>query len=331
MNFISTFKDKIFSSKITDFEELALELFQYQAVHNQVYASFIQYLCLNPRDINCIDDIPFLPIRFFKTHEIRSINTSPKVVFESSGTTKAEKSKHIISDISFYHQNAISIFEHFYGALADYKIFALLPSYLDRKNASLVHMINAFCQYSGNKPDETFYNRNYEGLLKAIGREHKHAKMLLIGVSFALLELAEKYHPHLPENCIVMETGGMKGQGRELPRIELHQILTEQLGVKSIHSEYGMTELLSQAYSSGAGKYFSPRQMRVLIRDIRDPFSYVKTGEQGAINIIDLANVESCAFIETQDLGKRNADGSFEVLGRMDEAMIRGCNLIFSE
>ena len=311
----------------TEFEKIALEIFRFQAENNLVYKAFLNYLNF---DIQCIDkvaEIPFMPIQFFKSHKVISSKETSQRVFLSSGTTGNEQSKHFVTDLSIYEESFTKGFEHFYGAIEDYTVLALLPSYLERDGSSLIYMVNDFIQKSKNEKSG-FYLSNLEELAKnLVDLEKNNEKVLLIGVSFALLDLVEKHKFNL-NNTIVMETGGMKGRRKELIREELHEILKEGFGVESIHSEYGMTELLSQAYSKGNGIFECPPWMKILTRDTEDALTVLPEGKSGGINIIDLANINSCSFIATQDLGKTYSDGAFEVLGRFDNSDIRGCNLM---
>ncbi|WP_420320556.1 acyl transferase [Flagellimonas sp.] len=318
----------IFSiTSASEFEALALEVFHFQYSNNTVYKTYCNLLKRTPENVQAIRDIPFLPIAFFKTHQVISSRSKPTVIFESSGTTSGNTSKHFVTDIDLYQQSFGKGFTHFYGPVEDYCILALLPSYLEREGSSLIYMVNDMIQNSKN-PHSGFYLNNLDelkGKLKQLRAEK--TKTLLIGVSFALLDLAEQF-PMSLENVILMETGGMKGRRKELIREELHDILKNAFGVSSIHSEYGMTELLSQAYSKGNGLFECPPWMQIITRDTEDPLEIQSHGKTGGINIIDLANVNSCSFIATQDLGKTYPDGTFEVLGRFDHSDIRGCNLM---
>lgn len=309
------------------FERLALQIFRYQVAHNKIYRSYIKALKIDIENISGINEIPFLPIQLFKNHEVMCGEFVPEMVFESSGTSGLNTSKHIISDLSVYQNSFIKSFNTFYGDIGKYCILGLLPSYLERNNSSLVYMVNELIKRS-NFPQSGFYRNNYEALISVINSEKLNDQhIILIGVTYALLDIVENYQLNNP-NLIVMETGGMKGKRRELTREELHQKLKKGFNAKSIHSEYGMTEILSQAYSQRDGIFFTPNWMQILIRDINDPFCIVEKGVSGGINIIDLANINSCSFIMTQDLGRQNNDGSFEVLGRFDSSDIRGCNLL---
>lgn len=311
----------------SQFEEVALNVFKHQFNNNKVYRSFCDLLYKHPSGVNCITDIPFLPIQFFKTHKVISSQTEVQEIFTSSGTTGQVTSKHFVTDIALYEQSFRKGFQHFYGTIEDYVILALLPSYLERDGSSLIYMVNDMIAKS-KQPESGFYLHNLEDLNNVIiDLEYQNKKTLLIGVSFALLDFVETYQINL-NNTIVMETGGMKGKRKEIIRTELHEQLKKGFGVKTIHSEYGMTELLSQAYSKGNSLFKTPPWMRILTRDTEDALSIQEQGKTGGINIIDLANVNSCAFIATQDLGRVYKDGSFEVLGRFDNSDIRGCNLM---
>lgn len=309
-----------------DFEAVALEVFRFQFENNTVYRSYCDLLYKHPADITKIVDIPFLPIEFFKTKKLLSTANKPQIIFTSSGTTGSQVSKHFVTDLKVYEESFTRGFENFYGPVEDFVVLGLLPSYLEREGASLIYMVNHFIQKS-NHPESGFYLNQWETLAEMLNTLDQYGKkVLLIGVSFALLDLVENHQFSL-KNTIVMETGGMKGRRKELVRNELHEILKKGFGVSNIHSEYGMTELLSQAYSKGDGIFNCPPWMKVLTRDTEDPLSLVEN-QTGGINIIDLANVNSCSFIATQDLGKVSNYGSFEVLGRFDNSDIRGCNLM---
>lgn len=311
----------------TEFVTQALHTFKYQYQHNKVYQRFCNLLKTDVAAVKSITQIPFLPIQFFKSDTILTGKGSPQQTFTSSGTTGSQTSKHPVVDISIYEESFRKGFELFYGPIADFCVLALLPSYLERTGSSLIYMVDDMIKTSKH-PQSGFYLNNLEELAHTIKQlEAKNTKTLLIGVSFALLDLAEQYHLNL-RNTIVMETGGMKGRRKEMIRQELHYTLLQGLQTSQIHSEYGMTELLSQAYSKGEGIFNCPPWMRVLTRDTEDPLSLQPHGKTGGINVIDLANYHSCAFIATQDLGKVYTDSSFEVLGRFDHSDIRGCNLM---
>lgn len=321
-------KEAVFNIKSKlQFEQLALQVFKHQFENNRVYRSFCDLLYKHPSDVKTVNDIPFLPIQFFKSHKVISSQEVTQETFSSSGTTGQTTSKHFVTDISLYEQSFRNGFKHFYGNIEDYVVLALLPSYLERDGSSLIYMVNDMINNS-KQPKSGFYLDDLESLKNTlIDLESRHKKTLLIGVSFALLDFVERYQLKL-KNTIVMETGGMKGKRKELIRTELHEILKQGFGVNTIHSEYGMTELLSQAYSKGNSLFKSPPWMQILSRDTEDALTIQHHGKTGGINIIDLANINSCAFIATQDLGKVYKDGSFEVLGRFDNSDIRGCNLM---
>jgi phenylacetate-coenzyme A ligase PaaK-like adenylate-forming protein len=310
-----------------EFNEMALKVFKHQFENNKVYRSFCDLLYKHPSELKKVEDIPFLPIQFFKSHDIISSIKEVEATFTSSGTTGQKNSKHLITDLSLYQESFTKAFEGFYGKIEDYVVLALLPSYLERDGSSLIHMVNHMIK-SSKSSKSGFYLNNLEALKNTLqSLELQKQKTLLIGVSFALLDFVEKYNMQL-SNAIIMETGGMKGRRKELIRNELHSKLKAGFGVKKIHSEYGMTELLSQAYSKGNGVFETPPWMKVLTRDPEDALSIQEQGKTGGINIIDLTNINSCSFIATQDLGKVHANGSFEVLGRFDQSDIRGCNLM---
>lgn len=311
----------------TEFEDLALQVFKHQFKNNRVYRSFCDLLYKHPSDIKNIQDIPFLPIQFFKSHNIVNTNDDIETTFTSSGTTGNLTSKHHVTNLNIYEQSFTKGFQQFYGNVEDYVVLALLPSYLEREGSSLIYMVNSMISQSKH-PESGFYLNNISELKDTLSKVDSNGKKtLLIGVSFALLDLIETYQFHL-KNTIIMETGGMKGRRKELIRADLHHKLKAGFGVKTIHSEYGMTELLSQAYSVGNGIFNCPNWMRILTRDTEDALTIQKAGKTGGINIIDLANINSCSFIATQDLGKTYKNGTFEVIGRFDNSDIRGCNLM---
>lgn len=310
-----------------DFESASLEIFKFQFENNRVYRSFCDLLYIHSSDVKRLEDIPFLPIQFFKSHEILSTTHSVQQVFTSSGTTGALTSRHLVTDIKAYEESFRRAFTHFYGAVEDYVVLALLPSYLEREGSSLIYMVEDMIKHS-KQVESGFYLHNLSELKDIlIDLDTQGKKVLLIGVSFALLDLVESYQFQL-KNTIIMETGGMKGRRKELVREELHEILKKGFGVNSIHSEYGMTELLSQAYSKGRGIFECPKWMQILTRDPEDPLTILPKNKTGGINVIDLANINSCAFIATQDLGKTLPDNRFEVIGRFDNSDLRGCNLM---
>lgn len=326
--FISEFKKNIFNITKSTFENEALRLFHYQSKYCSVYKSYLNNLSFDVEKISRIDQIPFLPVELFKSNKIKSSNQEEDIIFESSGTTGENTSKHYVSDLNFYNKITKKGFEQFYGNLGEYVVLALLPSYLERNNSSLVFMIQEFVKLSQND-DSGFYLNDFNSLIlmlkKYIGTTQK---VLLIGVSFALLDLADDIGFKLSENIKVMETGGMKGRRKELIREELHSELKNGFGSKIIYSEYGMTELLSQAYLLEDGLFHSPDWMKVFAREIDDPFS-IKQNGRGVANVVDLANVESCAFLALQDLVQINDDTTFQVLGRVDNSDVRGCNLMY--
>ncbi len=378
-------KQKVLKLQTQNFDELALEIFRFQAQHNLIYQQYLQHLPIQIDKVKTIEQIPFLPIEFFKTQTVVTGNNSIKTIFESSGTTGQNTSQHHVADPDFYLAIAEQIFERFYGKLADFQILALLPSYLERANSSLVYMVEHFIKKSNN-PNSGFFLNDYEKLADILekgkqetgDREQRidlpvpnnqfstpnpqqerlpslRPKTLLIGVTFGLLDFAESGTAGVPvdlsflkdrNDLIVMETGGMKGRRKELLREEVHEILTKAFHVDTIHSEYGMTELLSQGYSSGEGIFDLPVSMKILFRDVNDPFSYVQNARSGGLNVIDLANIDSCCFIETKDLGavfseqsggellsvnsEQSVASKFKILGRFDNSDIRGCNLMIS-
>ena len=309
------------------FKKKALEIFKFQFKENSVYRSFCDLLNKHPSDIHKLEDIPFLPIEFFKTHKVVSTKKDIKHIFTSSGTTGSVVSKHHIANLNIYKASFQKGFTHFYGNSDDYVVLALLPSYLEREGSSLVYMINDMINQSKH-PRSGFYLEDLNALKQTLLQlETAGQKTLLIGVSYGLLNLIE-FHQFKLKHTLVMETGGMKGRRKELIKSELHALLKEGFGVKTIHSEYGMSELLSQAYSKRDGLFATPPWMQILIRDPEDPFKILKEGKSGGINVIDLANINSCAFIATQDLGKMHKNELFELHGRFDQSDIRGCNLM---
>jgi len=311
----------------SDFKTCTLQVFRHQFKNNTVYRSFCDLLYIHSSDVKKVEEIPFLPIQFFKSHAVLSSNQAVKETFTSSGTTGSSVSKHMVTDLSWYTKSYTKGFEHFYGPIEDYTVLGLLPNYLERDGSSLIYMVDDFIKKS-NKPASGFYLNNLTELSKTlIALDKKGEKVLLIGVTFALLDLVERQQFKL-QNTIIMETGGMKGRRKEMIREELHEILCAGFGVSKIYSEYGMTELLSQGYSSGDGVFDCPPWMKILARDTEDALTMVGTNKTGGLNVIDLANYNSCSFIATQDLGKVDNNGSFEVLGRFDHSDIRGCNLM---
>lgn len=321
-------QEDIFSiSSKKEFEKITLKVFRYQYENNKVYQAFCNHLGKNTSNVKQINAIPFLPIQFFKSEAIVSNFEQAQAIFTSSGTSGTTTSQHFVTDISIYENSYTLAFTQFYGNIQEYCVLALLPSYLEREGSSLIYMVNDLIAKSNHK-DSGFYLKNIEQLAnKIIELENEGQNVLLIGVTYALLDLIE-YKKFNLKNSIIMETGGMKGKRKEIIREELHQTLCEGFGVNTIHSEYGMTELLSQAYSLGNGIFECPLWMDILIRDTEDALQYVENGKTGGINVIDLANINSCSFIATQDLGKKHQNMSFEVLGRFDNSDIRGCNLM---
>jgi hypothetical protein len=327
---ISPDKQQVFSiSNEQQFAETALDIFRFQAQNCTVYREFITNLKVDVDAIDSIEKIPFLPISFFKSHDVLSSRDEIQVTFTSSGTTGMINSRHLVTDITWYEESFRRAFDLFYGDIRNYCVLALLPSYLEREGSSLIYMAEDLMKRSKN-PDSGFYLYNHDDLFNQLKKQQQAKKpTLLIGVTFALLDFVEQYQINFPE-LIVMETGGMKGRRKETIREELHQTLCKGFGVRSIHSEYGMTELLSQAYSNGNGIFNCPPWMRIIARDTNDPLTILDSDKTGGINVIDLVNINSCAFIATQDLGKVHKDGSFEVLGRFDNSDIRGCNLLIA-
>ena len=305
-----------------EFEREALRLFRYQAEHCEPYADYIRLLGVEPCEVVRIEDIPMLPIEIFKSHKVYCGEQEPQMVFTSSATTGMEQSKHYVADLALYERSFMGGFRHFYGDPKECSIYALLPSYLERKGSSLVYMAERLCAESAGGG---FYLHDYDRLLRDMARDDN--PKILLGVTYALLDLAENYAPKF-ENTVIMETGGMKGRRKELPKSELHKILCSAFGVERIHSEYGMAELLSQAYSFGEGVFRTPRWLKVLVRDVNNPFARLASGRRGGLDIIDLANRDSCAFIATEDMGVCYDDGSFRIEGRISQSDIRGCNLL---
>jgi phenylacetate-coenzyme A ligase PaaK-like adenylate-forming protein len=324
---INTLKQKIFEVTPPNFESLALEIFRFQYENNPVYHQYVNILKRDIDAIQTLADIPFMPISFFKTHKVVTAENTPQKIFESSGTTGQLTSKHYIHDLGLYEASFMQCFETFFGNISHYCILGLLPSYLERNNSSLVYMVNHLITKSQH-PQSRFYLNEYDTLQQVMHQlEEKQQRYILFGVTFALLDFSEKFP--LPVSCgTIVETGGMKGRGKELIRAQLHETLQQRFNTENITSEYGMTELLSQAYMQPNHSFQSPPWMKILIRDIYNPFHYLEANQSGAINVIDLANIHSCSFIETADIGKLNADNSFEVLGRIDTSEVRGCNLL---
>jgi phenylacetate-coenzyme A ligase PaaK-like adenylate-forming protein len=310
-----------------EFKVLSLAVFKHQFKNNKVYRSFCDLLFVHPSSISTIEEIPFLPIQFFKSRKVLSSLDEIQETFTSSGTTGSSTSKHLVTNINLYKESYLKGFAHFYGNIEEYTVLALLPNYLERQGSSLVFMVADLIKKS-KKVESGFYLDNIQELAnKLLELNRNGQKILLIGVSFALLDLIEMQQFNL-KNTIIMETGGMKGRRKELVREELHTILQNGFGVTEIHSEYGMTELLSQGYSKGNGVFETPPWMKILIRDTEDALSINASGKNGGINVIDLANYNSCSFIATQDLGKVYENETFEIIGRFDNSDIRGCNLM---
>jgi len=318
---------QIFEKSADKFDSIALEVFQWQAQFIPVYRKYLNLLGRNPAEVNSLDQIPFLPIEFFRNYSIIADGKSSAKIFRSSSTTGSIPASHHVADLALYQKSYETGFQLFYGNPKDYCILGLLPSYLERGDSSLVHMVDGLMKESAH-PSNGFFLDNMAELFTTLKElEERKQKTLLIGVTFGLLDFAEQYSIKL-EHCTVMETGGMKGRRKEMTRLEVHQILQKAFGTRHIQSEYGMTELLSQAYSKQDGIFHCPPWMKVTSMDLTDPFSALSPGKTGSLNIIDLANLNSCSFLATSDLGKVQADGSFEILGRVDRSMIRGCNLM---
>lgn len=324
----SVFLNRAFQiSNEVEFDHLAMEIFRYQSKEVKVYRNFLNFLRVDINEIKTFQQIPCLPVTFFKSHEVTDQENTPAFYFSSSGTTGQVNSKHFVPDLNIYDKSLNKAFEQFYGSPDQYCFLALLPSYLEREGSSLVYMVEKLMK-EGNHPDSGFYLFNHDDLNRKLQKlQQKGERIFLIGVTYALLDFFEKY-PQQLSNTILLETGGMKGKRKELVKAELHQILSIKSGIPSIHSEYGMTELLSQAYSKGKGIFQPPPWMRIKIHDLYDPFQILPKGQTGLIHIIDLANIHSCAFISTQDLGRIVNGDEFEVLGRSDNSELRGCNLM---
>lgn len=323
-----TFVSKLFSiSDQASFASLAIEMFHEQYQQTAIYRRYCELIGVDASRVNRLDQIPFLPVSFFTSHKVINETMQPQLVFESSGTTGSQKSHHFVADELLYNKSFSEGFRLFYGHPGDYCLLALLPSYLERKGSSLVHMVDGLMKQSGH-PLNGFYLHDKDALTaRLIELREARQKTMLIGVTYALLDLAEAFPMQFPD-LIVMETGGMKGRRREMVRDEVHEVLCNRFGISRVHSEYGMTELLSQAYSSGGGLFKTPPWMKIFIRDMNDPLSMAAPGQSGGINVIDLANRHSCAFIATQDVGRLHAGDSFEVIGRFDHSEVRGCNLM---
>lgn len=325
MDTFKSFESEIYSVNGQSFKDIALRLFRFQAEHNPVYRSFIQHLRTDVAAVSSLTEIPFMPVSFFKDHDIKTGSWASETVFTSSSTSGTGVSRHAVASLDFYLDNATRCFEHFFGPLTDYHFLALLPSYLERQGSSLIAMIDHFIR-AARSAKSGFYLHDVDRLLDDMKLINDSRTVILWGVSFALLDLAE-LHP-APLKAMVFETGGMKGRKNEITRDELHETLTRAFSVGTIHSEYGMTELLSQAYTRGGSRFYCPPWMRIMGRDLTDPLQKGLLNETAGINVIDLANLHSAAFIETQDLGRVYGDGAFEVLGRADNSDVRGCNLL---
>lgn len=326
---IHEFKSKLLNTQSIDFEQFALQLFDFQAQHCQIYKKFISHLEIDPLKVSTLEEVPFMPISFFKGHKITSTTGQHSHVFESSGTTGTTTSKHYVYDQSFYLDVTQKGFEALYGDIKDYCVLGLLPSYLERSNSSLVAMVDHFIKLSQHS-ESGFYLDNFDALSETLkSLDQRNQKTLLLGVTFGLLDFASTY-PKKLKNISIMETGGMKGRREELTRHDVHLELKTAFGQEEIHSEYGMTELFSQAYAPKSGVFQPSYSMKVLCRDLQDPLNTKPYG-RGGLNIVDLANIESCAFIATEDQGKVYENGSFEVLGRIDHTDVRGCNLMVTD
>jgi hypothetical protein len=322
------FINNIFNSNLKNFDELTLQAFAYQFDNNKLYNQYCKHNKIEDKQsILNITQIPFLPIQFFKSKKIICGTANEEIIFTSSSTSGQGESKHFVTDISIYKKSFFKAFEIFYGPIKDYCFLALLPSYLERNGSSLIMMCDELIKTSKH-PLSNFYLHNHADLFEVLKElNNKKHKTILLGATFGLLDFADEFQVNFPE-LIVIETGGMKGRKKEMIRSEIHEILQNGFGVNKIHSEYGMTELLSQAYSNGDGLFECPPWMKVKISDNTDPFSFVNENKSGVINIIDLANINSCCFIQTQDIGKQNNKGQFEVLGRLDFSDVRGCSLL---
>lgn len=325
MQTFESFTSELYPSNDHAFAEIALRLFRFQTSNNPLYKQYLTNIGVGAKDVTSLHDIPFLPITLFTSHPVRSGNWKEEITYTSSGTTGQTPSRHSIPSQDFYLSHSQRIFESFYGPLTGYHVLCLLPSYLERTGSSLVAMANHFIMES-QSPESGFFLKDLDRLTAKLQTLRGDRKVLLLGVTFALLDLAEDFDLDL-SHCLVMETGGMKGRRPEITRGELHEVLKKKMNLSVVHSEYGMTELLSQAYSQGEGIFQCPASMRVILKEVNDPFS-ARDITSGRINVIDLANAHSCAFIETQDLGTRREGGHFEVLGRIDASDVRGCNLL---
>lgn len=324
---MKSLRDRIFEANKDTFDALCMEIFAIQSKRCKPYKEYIEALEIDPSTVKSVDQIPFMPVSLFKSHNIILDQLSPQITFTSSSTTGMVPAKHPVADISVYQDSFTKGFEQFYGSPKEYAILALLPSYLEREGSSLIYMTESLIK-AGKHPKSGFYLYNHDDLHKRLSElSEQNCPTILIGVSFALVDYASAHKTHFPK-LIVIETGGMKGRGRELSRDEIHQTIKECFGVTQVHSEYGMAELLSQAYSKGDGLFCTPPWMKVVIRDLRNPFKRAKEGASGGVNIIDLANINSCSFIETQDMGIKEAGELFRISGRISNSELRGCNLL---
>lgn len=327
MEFLKSFSRDLYSLNEGNFADIALQLFHFQSENNPVYKEYLRHLGCDARAVTALAQIPFLPISFFKKHSIKTGAWTAEVSFSSSGTTGLSPSVHPVKDLTFYLNHTVRCFEYFFGSLENYRFLCLLPSYLERKGSSLISMMTHFIKRSRSSNSGFYLNHTEELLRELKNSDDGGKKTVLWGVTFALLDLASRYQPDLGR-CLVFETGGMKGRREELTRHEVHEILKSAFAVEKIYSEYGMTELFSQAYTRGENAFFCPPWMKIVVRDMTDPFRKGLLNETGGINVIDLANVDSIAFLETEDIGRAYANGSFEVLGRFDNSEVRGCNLM---
>lgn len=321
-------EENIFSVGKESFDSLALQLFDYQSKHNKVYKKYLDLLGIDPKTIKLVADIPLLPIEFFKSFEIKTENFTPELIFLSSGTNDMGRSKHFVKNGRLYEKSFLTCYGYFFGQIKDTLVIAFLPNYLEQGNSSLVYMTKELIRRSQNK-NSGFYDFREKNWSTVLHETSKEQKIMILGVSYALLDLAEKFPIQLPKNSILIETGGMKGRRKEMVREEMHQKLKEAFGLQKIHSEYGMTEILSQAYSLGKGLFSCPPWMKVVCKNIYDPLGE-NTNKKGRLGIIDLANVHSCSFLQTNDLGIIYPNGMFEVLGRTDHSDLRGCNLMYT-
>jgi hypothetical protein len=319
--------EAVLDIKNQDFNEVSLSIFNLQYEYNAIYRSFIDFLKINREEISSWKDIPFLPIQFFKKYEVKTGDWQAEMIFTSSGTTGQITSQHFVKNVDFYVKNTLIGYEKFYGDIENYCVLALLPSYLERSGSSLVVMAHDFIKRS-KYAESGFFLDDYEKLItQLIDNQRNKIPTLLLGVTFALLDLADLYEVDL-SNIIIMETGGMKGRRKEITRNEFHSILIKKFNIQTVHSEYGMTELCSQGYSKGNGIFYPCDTLKIITKEINDPFANQVFGKNGVVNIVDLANLDSCAFIATEDVGVMYEDESFEIKGRLDASEMRGCNLM---